>query len=216
MLLITQLAFMLILPAINGLPQAQTLAPSFYSPPDPVNVTEPAIRSVQAACPNTSGICIIDVINRWRRRFGKPDMRWDDWLVSTARSTVDYNRCGAKGQSHHMAGINNVNEVITPGSDFSPVWLYGGSPFEATYVIWLCEREAIQLTRDEERQNVNWCTTVVQDIYHIDLRGITGHADTLQNPGLSRIGCAYCANPDNAGKPNGGFPWAGQWACNML
>jgi len=83
--------------------------------------------------------------------------------------------------------------------------LKGDTPFELSYVAWLCERPTAALTSG----TVDQCQ-LVKDILNIQYSG-TGHADILRTSGYKTIGCAFVKNPNAAASS----PYKGLWTCDL-
>ncbi|KAL8709863.1 MAG: hypothetical protein Q9220_005479 [cf. Caloplaca sp. 1 TL-2023] len=75
-------------------------------------------------------------INYWRTKFNKKILCWDQGLAGAAAYTGQQN--GGSGIIHHNSKDNA--EVINPGSDNAYGQdLKGHSPFEISFIAWLCE-----------------------------------------------------------------------------
>ncbi|KAF2839744.1 hypothetical protein M501DRAFT_1015837 [Patellaria atrata CBS 101060] len=205
-------------PVIVYHPKPSSAKPSpqpVYTPepePEPETYSPPASSGNQG--PQVDGVNILEVANYWRAKAGKAPFKWDDELASISQETTDINQGGVQ-MKHHPGARHNTAEVICPGPNFSNQELkaIGGNAFEAVYTGWLCEVPTSALTNDG---GINWCSEVVSDILSLNVAGQTGHADILNSDSYSKIGCAYSDNPGAQGKKERGFPWSGQWACNLI
>lgn len=99
-----------------------------------------------------------------------------------------------------------MGQVITPGM----VTKYGGdlggdTPFELSYVAWLCEVPSDKLKADGKDQ----CKLVSDNLhmYYTD----RGHYDILTSTSYKSIGCAFADNPDK----DNNTPYQGLWVCDL-
>ncbi|KAL8674235.1 MAG: hypothetical protein Q9168_001360 [Polycauliona sp. 1 TL-2023] len=87
---------------------------------------------------------LLTTINGWRYALGAQPLSWSQDMANAAASTGQQNQGGAAGQTHHPA--RNAAEVIAPGSDNSMGKdLKGRSPFEISFIAWICERPSSQM-----------------------------------------------------------------------
>lgn len=99
-----------------------------------------------------------------------------------------------------------MGQVITPGM----VEKYGGdlggvTPFELSYLAWLCEVPSNKLAVNGQ----DGCKLVSDNLhmYYTD----TGHYDILTSAKYTKIGCAFADNPDKDNKT----PYQGLWVCDL-
>ena len=99
---------------------------------------------------------MLSTINGWRRTLGASPLSWSQDMANAAANTGRLNG-GGVSMNHHPA--NGAAEVISPGSDSAMGQnLKGRSPFEISFIAWICERpssamgDACQLV-DTNRQD---------------------------------------------------------------
>ncbi|KAL8947822.1 MAG: hypothetical protein Q9222_005938 [Ikaeria aurantiellina] len=121
---------------------ASKRSPRWRRQDDVVWVTsdQPTTRGSSNDCntdsPLSGGESMIKDINYWRNKYGKKPLCWDQGMVDAAANTGKWN--GGSGIAHHNPQYNA--EVINPGSDTANgLDLKGHSPFEISYINWLCE-----------------------------------------------------------------------------
>lgn len=77
-------------------------------------------------------------INYRRKAYGKTALTWSNELADAALNTGTLDGGISANEVHHNAQM--AAEVIAPGSDISMGKdLQGHSPFEISYISWLCE-----------------------------------------------------------------------------
>ena len=125
---------------------------------------------------------MIDIVNKWREAYGLGTLEWDDQLAKNAEKTgVD----GGGANQNHELNPGSFAQVITPGQK-SMVGNYAPtSPFELSYVAWLCEVPSSQLG--------GMCDKVSQNLF-MKYDG-TGHHDILCSQNYKKIGCGFAPNP---------------------
>ena len=88
--------------------------------------------------PLSDGISLLTTINNWRTAYGKKPMTWSDELAGAALNTGTLDGGDSSKEAHHPAP--QAAEVISPGNDNDlGKDLQGHSPFEISYLNWLCE-----------------------------------------------------------------------------
>lgn len=88
--------------------------------------------------PLSAGDSMLTDINYWRNAYGKTALTWSNELADAALNTGTLDGGSSAKEVHHNA--QNAAEVIAPGSDNSMGKdLQGHSPFEISYISWLCE-----------------------------------------------------------------------------
>ncbi|KAL8953017.1 MAG: hypothetical protein Q9183_007356, partial [Haloplaca sp. 2 TL-2023] len=99
--------------------------------------------------PLSNGVSYLTTINDWRVKYNKKPMTWSPKMASAAANTGELNDgiCDENMQHH---APDNAAEVIGPGSDRAMGKnLHGRSPFEISFLGWLCERSSgSQLQRE--------------------------------------------------------------------
>lgn len=172
--------------------------------PTPAPTPEPVVQSTQSdGSPLNGGVSLLSTCNKWRKQYGLPLFKWDSQLEKNALKTGTDGR----GQNQvHQLNPGTMGQVITPGM----VTKYGGdlggdTPFELSYVAWLCEVPSDKLKADGKDQ----CKLVSDNLhmYYTD----TGHYDILTSTSYSKIGCAFADNPDK----DNNTPYQGLWVCDV-
>jgi len=155
---------------------------------------------------------MIDVINYWRAISNSGDLKWSTQLQANAQKTGDDNK--GSTQDHEL-NPGTYGQVITPGQQtfIAGADGKGDSPFEMSYLAWLCEAPSNPGTNTTAGYGisgtVNQCQ-VVADNLHITMSG-TGHADILKDSDYKTIGCAFAKNAAAAADS----PWQGLWVCDL-
>ena len=105
----------------------------------PTDTTAPTNTGSDDGSPLSDGISLLTTINKWRQAYGKNTLTWSDDLVGVAANTGQLDQGSSSLEAHHSSPPANA-EVITPGSDNDlGKDLQGRSPFEISYISWLCE-----------------------------------------------------------------------------
>jgi hypothetical protein len=178
--------------------QAQTVADE----PAPVSTSAPASQSGNDGSPLSGGVSLLTTVNKWRSIYNLPDFTWDEQLERNALKTgVD----GGGVNQVHQLGPGTNGQVITPGVDTPSDELQGYTPFELSYVAWLCEVPSPRL----KTGGVDGCA-LVSDQLHMYYTS-TGHHDILTDASYTKIGCAFAPNPNAASDS----PWTGLWVCDL-
>ncbi|KAF1981630.1 hypothetical protein K402DRAFT_398393 [Aulographum hederae CBS 113979] len=138
--------------------------------------------------PSSGGVSILDTINKYRSKYGLPELEWLPRLALNAKYTG--HDAGGK-ELRHCLFPGTMAQVITPaindegvcGRDFK-----GYTPFEAFYMDFLCEVPTDAALGGK-------CPTV-GDITSINYLGSgVGHHDILVSRDYSKIGCFFTNNP---------------------
>ena len=88
--------------------------------------------------PLSDGISLLTTINKWRTAYGNNPLTWSDDLAAAALKTGTLDEGDPSKEAHHPAP--QAAEVISPGNDNDMGKdLQGHSPFELSYINWLCE-----------------------------------------------------------------------------
>lgn len=177
--------------------------------PEPANHSqEPTLEDAETAesdgSPYSDGVHLLTTINKWRKIYNLPLLRWNHQLELNALKT---GTDGAGYYQNHELNPGTMAQVITPGMSVK----YGGdlggdSPFELSYVAWLCESSSdAELKSDGKDQ----CKLVDDNLhmYYDD----KGHYDILTQSSYTKIGCAFADNP-NSGNDT---PYQGLWVCDL-
>ena len=88
--------------------------------------------------PLSDGTSLLTTINKWRTAYGKNPLTWSADLAAAALNTGTLDGGDSSKEAHHQAP--QAAEVISPGNDNDMGKdLQGHSPFEISYINWLCE-----------------------------------------------------------------------------
>lgn len=88
--------------------------------------------------PLSGDTSILSTINKWRTAYGKNTLTWSQDLANAAANTGQLDGGSSANEAHHAPP--DAAEVIAPGSDNAMGKdLQGRSPFEISYIEWLCE-----------------------------------------------------------------------------
>lgn len=146
---------------------------------------------------------MIDVVNKWRGKYGLDDLIWSDTLTANALKTGTVDD-GGKNEIHHLYD-HSYAQVITPGMSVPYGDIGGLSPFELAYVAWLCE-----VGSDPElNSDKNYCKLVADNL-HMSYSD-TGHHDILCSTTYKTIGCAFADDPSQ----DNNTPYQGLWVCDL-
>jgi hypothetical protein len=169
---------------------------------EPVSTSAPATQSGSDGSPLSGGVSLLTTANKWRSIYDLPSFTWDEQLERNALKTgVD----GGGVNQVHQLGPGTNGQVITPGVSTPSDELQGYTPFELSYVAWLCEVPSDKL----KTGGVDGCALVRQQLFMT--YSSTGHFDILTDPKYTKIGCAFAPNP-NAPSDS---PWTGLWVCDV-
>ena len=143
---------------------------------------------------------ILASINKWRKKYKKPELTWDTNLASLARIRAQKN--GGQRLVHTPKEELHYAQVIGPGMEDIEGPTVGLTPFEFAFVNgWLCE-----VSGDPELGGI--CGKTL-NIGHMTFGGQTGHHDILLGDSMTKVGCGFSR------KYGGKGIWAGQWICNL-
>jgi len=161
----------------------------------------PALSSEDSTSdvPNSGGVPLIDTANKWRTAYGLNTLEWNSALEANALKTGTDDH--GSNETHEL-NPGSMAQVITPGQEVSVGNLNGDSPFELSYITWLCE-----VPTDPELEGQ--CQTVA-NVLHIRYND-TGHHDILCSKSYTAIGCAFAQNPYST---NASI-YQGLWVCDL-
>ncbi len=190
-----------------SIPAAPTPTPE--SIPKPVNHSQDQTLEVAEIAesdgsPYSDGVHLLTTINKWRKIYKLPLLRWNHQLELNALKT---GTDGAGRNQIHQLSEGTMAQVITPGMSVK----YGGdlggdTPFELSYVAWLCESSSdIELKSDGKDQ-----CKLVDDNLHMKYSE-KGHYNILTNKAYTNIGCAFADDP----KVGNNTPYQGLWVCDL-
>ena len=181
------------LPSYSSPPrQPLPFSNSSASPAEPSEVSTPGV-------PKSGGVPLIATVNKWRTAYGLNTLKWNSTLEANALKTGNDDHGFIET---HELNPGSMAQVITPGQKDSVGNLNGDSPFELSYITWLCE-----VPTDAELEGQ--CQTVV-DVLHMRYSD-TGHHDILCSKSYTAIGCAFARNPYST---NASI-YQGLWVCDL-
>ncbi|KAI4282103.1 MAG: hypothetical protein L6R38_003187 [Xanthoria sp. 2 TBL-2021] len=103
---------------------------------------------------------ILSTINGWRYALGASPLSWSQDMANAAANTGRLNG-GGVAMNHHAA--DGAAEVIAPGSDTDMGQdLKGRSPFEISFIAWICEKPSPQMGNACELVDVNRSDAVMR------------------------------------------------------
>ena len=153
--------------------------------------------------PLSGGVSLLTTVNHYRQLYSLPTLSWSSVLTKNALKT------GTDGNGvtqTHQLNPGSFAQVITPGMSTAVVDLGGNTPFELSYVAWLCEVSSDpQLSAGGD----NKCDTV-EKVLHMRYSS-TGHHDILNSRKYTQIGCAFAKNPQAAATS----VYQGLWVCDL-
>jgi cysteine-rich secretory family protein len=145
---------------------------------------------------------MIASINDYRSRAGLPPLVWDGRLATNALRTGQ--ATGGASLAHMMLEGTMAQVLVQGENDASCGKDFGGySPFELSYLSWLCESPG-------DPGLAGRCGDVLSRS-GIASGGQTAHHEILSDPKYRSIGCAFSQNP-SAGSCSG---FNGVWACDL-
>ena len=162
----------------------------------------PAAKLVTRASPSSGGVSLINTINKWRSLYHVNTLTWSDQLASNAQKTGKDD--GGVNENHEL-NPGSYAQVIAPSSQSFSQNLKGDTPFELTYVGWLCE-----VPSDPQLQTGTDQCALVNNVLHYYYTD-TGHHDILVSSSYKSIGCAFTQNPN----AQAGSPYQGLWICDL-
>ena len=158
------------------------------------------------ASPASGGVSLLTTINKWRGKYLVPNLAWSAQLAANAQKTGNDN--GGSTQ-HHELNPGSMAQVICPGQQNPATNYLPDTPFELSYVAWLCEEpQDPQLINDN---GINQCQLEVANLHIQDSPGQTGHHDILVSPSYQTIGCAFAVNPAVSTTST----YQGLWICDL-
>ena len=186
-------------PEVVYTPPASTTPPS-STPPAPSPT--PVQQAYGDGSPLSGGVSLLTTVNKWRGAYGLSHLKWSTKLEGNARKTGTDG--GGVNQNHEL-NPGTMGQVITPGEQTAYGDLKGVSPFELSYVAWLCESSSDRQLND----GIDYCG-LVSNVLHMYYTS-TGHHDILCSTSYSTIGCAFAPNPNADAKS----PYQGLWVCDV-
>ena len=184
-----------------GLFATSALSSSVISKPS-TKISLPPAKLVTRGSPVSGGVSVIDTINKWRSLYNVNTLTWSDQLAGNAQKTgIDD---GGVNENHEL-NPGSFAQVIAPSAESFTQDLQGDTPFELTYVGWLCE-----IPSDPQLQTGTDQCALVNNVLHY-VYGETGHHDILVSTSYNTIGCAFTQNPN----AKAGSPYQGLWICDL-
>ncbi|KAI4213882.1 MAG: hypothetical protein LQ351_003577 [Letrouitia transgressa] len=161
--------------------------------------------------PTSGGVPLIDTINKWRKAFSLVELRWDPRCSQNAKKT-GCDSGGLPNNQTHEINPPTTSQVISPGqfvkTGNSPL-----TPFELSYVGWLCEHPGGPLIQG----GVDQCEVQGRELplgRPEPPENPEGHYEILAGIGISEslrfIGCAFTPSPEEESKI-----YQGQWVCDL-
>lgn len=142
---------------------------------------------------------MIATVNKWRTAYRLNTLEWNSTLEANALKTGNDDHGSVE---NHELNPGSMAQVITPGQEVSVGNLHGDSPFDVSYITWLCE-----VPTDPELENQ--CQTAA-DVLHIRYND-TGHHDILCSKSYTAIGCAFAQNLHSTDASI----YQGLWVCDL-
>ena len=183
--------------------------PTPETTPEPENHSEEStLEDAEIAesdgSPYSDGVHLLTTINKWRKVYKLPLLRWNHQLELNALKT---GTDGAGQYQNHELNPGTMAQVITPGMNAK----YGGNlggdtPFELSYVAWLCESSSDPELKSDGKDQCQ----LVSDNLHMSYDD-KGHYDILTSTSYTHIGCAFADNPDLGNDT----PYQGLWVCDL-
>lgn len=168
----------------------------------PVSVTP--VQSSAASAPTSSndgapqsgGVSILETANKYRAMFGFPAFSYNSTLAANAAKTNADN--GANVKNHELNAGSFAQCIAEVDNNAGS---NGLSPFELTYLAWLCEipDAKIGVVCKEMLDATN------MQIDYSD----PGHAEILRSTSYSTIGCNYLTSTQHHDN------YAGMWTCDF-
>ncbi|KAL6721358.1 hypothetical protein ACLMJK_000461 [Lecanora helva] len=192
--------------------QHENLHVEHHDPPAPAPVSTPppastpvASAPVESSAPSTGGNdgapqsggkSILESANKFRTLMGFKPFTYSQQLDGNAAKTN--NDDGSNSMTHEL-NSGSMAQCIAQVDNKS-----GGSgftPFELTYLGWLCEIDDSRLG--------TMCDTM-KDLTHMKVdKSDPGHAQILRNPAYSQMGCNYMDSTQQHDN------YAGQYTCDF-
>lgn len=188
-------------PPVSTLASATTPEPENHSEE---STLEDAEIAESDGSPYSDGVHLLTTINKWRKIYKLPLLRWNHQLELNALKTATD---GAGQYQNHELNPGTMAQVISPGMEVK----YGGNlggdtPFELSYVAWLCESSSDPELKSD---GTDQCQLVDDNLHmHYDDKG---HYDILTSTSYTHIGCAFADNPDSGNDT----PYQGLWVCDL-
>lgn len=173
------------------------------------------------APPVSCGISVLDTINKWRKAYGKSELRWANNLAQAAWATLTFNGGGGNGMVHPGLVMNSFGETITPGywdtatlNQQQRANTLSESPFEVALMGWLCEVKSDPQLQASGFTGKDQCG-IVSGVSYIsgsnNPNEPTGHHDIFLSDSYKSIGCGFMQSTQPSGQPQ----WSGQWTCDF-
>ncbi|MCJ1347801.1 hypothetical protein MMC31_006030 [Peltigera leucophlebia] len=196
-------------------PVEETTSTPLASTPTPEMAPEPVNHSQDQALedtettesdgsPYSDGVHLLTTINKWRHIYKLPLLKWNHQLeINAFKTGTD----GAGVDQNHELNEGTLAEVIAPGMRIK----YGGdlggdTPFELSYVAWLCESSS---DAELKSDGTDHCQLVEENLHVLYSEKDT--YDILTSEAYTNIGCAFVDNPDLGNDT----PYQGLWVCDL-
>ena len=155
--------------------------------------------------PSSGGVTLLTTINKWRDKYNVPRLTWSNQLAANAQKTG--NDAGGVHLRHQL-NPGTWAQVMCPGQKNPATNYLPDTPFELSYVAWLCEVQSPQLLNDN---GINQCQLVSDHLHITYSAGQRGHHDILISTRYSSIGCAFAVNPAVSTTST----YQGLWVCDL-
>ncbi|KAL8746885.1 MAG: hypothetical protein Q9190_001150 [Brigantiaea leucoxantha] len=162
--------------------------------------------------PSSAGIPLITTINKWRSAYDLPHLNWSATLASHATQVAIDNGGRIGNEVHNLHDRNGhlvaAAQVIAPGQ-VSRSADYPDTPFELSFVGWLCEVPGGPLDEGDQCGQVSKYLHLIGPRPPHDPRG---HFKILMSRNYARIGCGFARDPSKGEREM----WQGQWVCDLI
>ena len=186
---------------VSTTPIAQP-APTSTPPPPAPSTTAPApAQSSQPSqpsggndgAPTSNGKSILASANKYRSLMGYPEFTYSSKLGANA---ADTNQADGANSMTHKLNSGSMAQCIAQGDDTLGSGDY--SPFDLTYLGWLCEISDGRLGND---------CNVMESTTHMIISD-DGHAKILRDPSYTQMGCNYLESTQH-------LSYKGLWTCDF-
>jgi uncharacterized protein YkwD len=146
--------------------------------------------------PKSGGVSILETANKYRILMGYSPFTYSSTLATNSAKTNADN--GANAMLHELNSGSSAQCIAQVDNNTGSKGL---SPFELTYLGWLCEIQdakigtVCQVMLDATNMQINYADP--------------GHAEILRRPNYSQIGCNYLISTQHHDN------YAGMWTCDF-
>lgn len=166
--------------------------------PAPVTTSAAPVQSSQPSggndgAPVSNGKSILESANHYRSLMGFPEFTYSSKLGANAAKTNEDD--GANSMTHEL-NPGSMAQCISQADDTKASGNF--SPFDLTYLGWLCEISDGRLGGDCD---------VMESATHMQITD-TGHAEILRDPKYTQMGCNYLDSTQH-------LSYKGLWTCDF-